>query len=291
MIVFPGNESLGERLARSISSEQAPLTVRRFPDEETYLRLDTPCRDRDVIVIASLDRPDGKILPLLFLADLVRELGAKRLIFVAPYLAYMRQDTRFNPGEAITSRSFAALLSSRADTLVTIDPHLHRYGNLSELYPIETRSIHSAPLVADWIRDNIGRPLLVGPDSESEQWVADIASRASAPYVVLEKVRLGDREVTVSVPDVDRWPDRRPVLVDDIISSAQTMIETVVRLRHADLAAPVCVAVHAVFAKDAYESLASAGAERIVTTNTIPHASNAIDVSESVGATLLELLE
>jgi ribose-phosphate pyrophosphokinase len=291
MILFPGNESLGESLSQSISVEQAPLTMRRFPDDETYLRLDVPCRDRDVIVVASLDRPDGKILPLVFLADLARELGARSLVLVAPYLAYMRQDARFNPGEAITSRSFASLLSSRFDALVTIDPHLHRYESLADLYPIETRVIHSAPLIADWIRENVERPLLVGPDSESEQWVAEVASRASAPYLVLDKVRHGDRDVEVAVPDLDRWLDRRPVLIDDIISSGHTMIVTVRELQQTKLAAPVCVGVHAVFASDAYESLASSRADRIVTTNTISHPSNAIDVAGFVGTALEGLLD
>jgi ribose-phosphate pyrophosphokinase len=291
MILFPGNESLGESLSQSIYVEQAPLTMRRFPDDETYLRLDVPCRDRDVIVVASLDRPDGKILPLVFLADLARELGARSLVLVAPYLAYMRQDARFNPGEAITSRSFASLLSSRFDALVTIDPHLHRYESLADLYPIETRVIHSAPLIADWIRENVERPLLVGPDSESEQWVAEVASRASAPYLVLDKVRHGDRDVEVAVPDLDRWLDRRPVLIDDIISSGHTMIVTVRELQQTKLAAPVCVGVHAVFASDAYESLASSRADRIVTTNTISHPSNAIDVAGFVGTALEGLLD
>jgi ribose-phosphate pyrophosphokinase len=138
--------------------------------------------------------------------------------------------------------------------------------------------------VAEWIQAEIERPLLVGPDSESGQWVADVARRASAPYVVLEKTRRGDRDVEVSVPDVERWRDRRPVLVDDIISTARTMIETVRRLKSADLPAPICVGVHAVFAGDAYRDLRAAGAERVVTTNTIAHESNQIDVSAAVAA-------
>jgi ribose-phosphate pyrophosphokinase len=256
--------------------------MRQFPDGESYVRLSAPCEARDVIVVASLDRPNPKVLPLLFLADLAHELGARRVLLVAPYLAYMRQDTRFKPGEAVTSRSFAKLLSGRIDGLVTIDPHLHRYQALADLYSVPAQVIHAAPLIAEWIQAEIERPLLVGPDSESEQWVADVAARASAPYVVLEKTRRGDRDVEVSIPDVERWRDRRPVLVDDIISTARTMIETVRHLKRADLPAPICVGVHAVFAGDAYRALSGAGAERIVTTNAIAHESNGIDVSGAV---------
>jgi ribose-phosphate pyrophosphokinase len=284
MVIYPGNESLGRRLAETLGTDIAPLTMRQFPDEEIYVRLSASCEGREVIVVASLDRPNPKVLPLLFLVDLAHELGARRVILVAPYLAYMRQDTRFKPGEAVTSRSFAKLLSGGIDALVTVDPHLHRYEALAELYSVPARVIHVAPLMAEWIQAQIERPLLIGPDSESEQWVADVAGRASAPYVVLEKTRRGDWDVEVSVPDVERWHDHRPVLVDDIISTARTMIETVRHLRRAELPAPICVGVHAVFAGDAYLALRAAGVERVATTNTIAHESNQIDVSGAIAA-------
>ena len=284
MVIYPGNESLGRRIAETLGADVASLTMRQFPDEESYVQLSAACAGRDVIVVATLDRPNPKVLPLLFLVDLAHELRASRVILVAPYLAYMRQDTRFKSGEAVTSRSFAKLLSGGIDALVTVDPHLHRYEALAELYSVPAHVIHAAPLVAEWIQAEVERPLLVGPDSESGQWVADVARRASAPYVVLEKTRRGDRDVEVSVPDVERWRDHRPVLVDDIISTARTMIETVRRLKSADLPAPICVGVHAVFAGDAYRDLRAAGAERVVTSNTIAHESNQIDVSAAVAA-------
>jgi phosphoribosylpyrophosphate synthetase len=73
------------------------------------------------------------------------------------------------------------------DGLVTIDPHLHRYASLDEIYRVPSRLLHAAPMLADWIRDHVDRPLLVGPDEESAQWVADVAGRAGAPHAVLRK--------------------------------------------------------------------------------------------------------
>jgi ribose-phosphate pyrophosphokinase len=134
-------------------------------------------------------------------------------------------------------------------------------------------------LLSQWIGAEVTRPLLIGPDGESEQWVASVAQAANAPCVVLEKIRRGDRDVEVSVPEVERWRDNTPVLVDDIISTAHTMIETVNHLRNAGMKPSVCVAIHAVFADDAYRELRDAGAERIVTANTIAHPSNGIDVT------------
>ena len=135
------------------------------------------------------------------------------------------------------------------------------------------------PLIAGWIRETVREPLIIGPDRESEQWVAAVAREATAPYVILEKTRHGDRSVEVSVPEIAKWRGRQPVLVDDIISTARTMIETVRHLKRAEAKPAICVAVHGIFAGHAYEDLVATGAEQVVTTNTIPHATNQIDVS------------
>jgi len=140
-------------------------------------------------------------LPLLFAADTARDLGARRIGLVAPYLAYMRQDIRFHAGEAVTSRTFAAILSRHLDWLVTVDPHLHRYHELSEIYRIPTQVVHAAPFLASWIKRNVARPLIIGPDLESEQWVSQVAADADAPFLVCEKIRSGDRHVTISIPN------------------------------------------------------------------------------------------
>jgi ribose-phosphate pyrophosphokinase len=230
----------------------------------------------------TLDRPDEKILALLFAAATARELGAARIGLVAPYLAYLRQDTRFKPGEAVTSTLFAGMLSGAIDWMVTIDPHLHRLSALDALYTIPVRTLHAAPLIARWIANHVVQPLLLGPDVESEQWVGDIARYCGAPYVVLEKVRHGDRAVDISIPDIQRWRERTPVLVDDIISSAQTMTKTLTHLRALGMKPAICIGVHAVFATGAYEALQAAAPARIVTCNTITHRTNGIDVTDLI---------
>ncbi len=263
--------------------------LRHFPDGESYVRIDAPVADREVILLCTLDRPDDKLLSLLFAAGTAKELGAVRVGLVAPYLAYMRQDRRFQAGEAVTSVHFARLLSASVDWLVTVDPHLHRRSGLDEIYSIPARVVHAAPIVSAWILQHVAAPVLVGPDAESEQWVAAVADAVGAPYVVLRKIRRGDREVEVSVPEVERWRARTPVLVDDIISTARTMTETVGHLKRVGLAPPVCIGVHAVFAGTAHADLAAAGAARIVTCNTIAHESNTIDVSDPLAEAVREM--
>jgi len=229
-----------------------------------------------------MNDPDAKILQLYFTGVAARELGARAVGLVAPYLTYMRQDKRFQPGEAVTSSSFARLLCGFVDWLVTVDPHLHRHASLAELYTVPATAVHAAPAISDWIRNNIELPVLIGPDEESAQWVSEVARSASAPFLVLEKLRKGDHAVEVSVPDVQAWRKHTPVLVDDIISTGRTMIETLGHLQRAGLRPAECVGVHAVFAGNAYEDLLAARTVRVATCNTISHLSNAIDLSAAI---------
>ena len=279
-IIFslPGNEKTATALAKNLAAESGKVVLRRFPDGESYVCVESSVAGKTAIVVAALREPDDKFLPLVFLAAALEDLGAERVILVAPYLAYMRQDRRFKKGEAVTSVCFARLISEWFDALVTIDPHLHRLTSLDEIYTIPGVVLHAAPLISNWIKENIENPLLVGPDGESEQWVKSVAEGAGAPYVVLEKVRRGDRDVEVSIPHVEGWRVKTPVLVDDIISTARTMIETVKHLKRGGMSAPVCVGVHAVFAENAYEDLLGSGARGIFTCDTIPHVSNRISV-------------
>lgn len=289
LLPLPGNDALAGALSQQLGWALGSLATRRFPDGETYLRIDAECAERSVSLVCTLDRPDEKFLPLVFAVDTVRELGATRVGLIAPYLAYMRQDQRFQPGEAVTSRIFSSLLSTRFDWLLTIDPHLHRFRSLGEIYPIATRVVHAAPALAAWIAANVARPFLIGPDQESEQWVADVAQRVGAPYSVLRKTRHGDLDVEVSVPDVEKHRDRTPVVLDDIISSARTMIQATRRLVEAGLLAPICLGVHGIFAGDARRLLQEAGAARVVTTRSVPHATNEIEVVDLLAEPLSEL--
>jgi ribose-phosphate pyrophosphokinase len=290
VIAMPGNEPLANELAARLSLERVAATVRRFPDGESHVRVEASVEGRDALIACTLDRPDDKLVPLLLLAAAVRETGARSVGLVAPYLAYMRQDRRFQPGETISARHVAAWISRHVDWLVTVDPHLHRIADLSQVYSVPARVVHAADSVAAWVRAEVRKPLLIGPDEESAQWVDDVARRAEAPFVVLTKTRRGDRDVEVSVPDVERWHSHTPVLVDDIVSTARTMIETVGHLRRAGLVAPVCVAVHAVFAQTAFEELRAAGAGDIVSCDTIHHPSNRISLAAAIAAGVSELL-
>ena len=278
-------------LASALDAETADIDLRRFPDGETYLRFDTLPEGRDVILLAGLCHPDAKLPTLVFAAQTARALGAASVGLVAPYLPYMRQDRVFRPGEAVTSVQFAKLVSSCVDWLVTIDPHLHRWHALSDIYDIPARAAHAAPAMAAWISREVDHPLLIGPDAESEQWVSEIAALAGVDHIVLTKTRHGDRDVDIFLPDLEKWRNHTPVIVDDTISTAATMTAVVRQIVQQRLRGPVCCAVHGIFADNAEEALIQAGAARVVTSNTISHRSNSIDVSALLATAASDLLK
>lgn len=154
IIAMPGNDEVAHELASHLGVELGCCEIRRFPDGESFVRTDSEIKGREVAIAGTLDRPDDKFLTLSFLASTARELGAARVGLVAPYLAYMRQDKRFHPGEAVTSEHFARLLSQQFDWLVTMDPHLHRRKSLSEIYSIPTGVTHAGPAIADCCNAN-----------------------------------------------------------------------------------------------------------------------------------------
>ena len=292
-IVF--NMGVEKLLLRDVSIELGAecgiFEQRHFPDGETYLRINTASEGRPAIVMCNLDRPDHKILPLLFMAQTLRDLGATQVGLIAPYLPYMRQDRVFHFGEGISARYFAKIVSAHFDWISTVDPHLHRIHSLDEIFTIPTRVVKSASIIANWIRANVSNALLIGPDQESEQWVSSIAERADSPYVILEKVRSGDRQVRISLPDLQAHRDKVPVLIDDIVSSGHTLVETIKQLDSAGMSSPLAVVIHGIFAETAMEAINQAGIRELVTCNTISHDSNRIDVSKVLGQASKELVE
>jgi len=199
----------------------------------------------------------------------------------------MRQDKKFNPGECITSEHFANVVCSFADELITVDPHLHRISSLDAIYSVPTNVFHAASYISKWIKENIKNPILIGPDMESKQWVNQVAKDSGAPYTVLVKSRLGDKNVKVSIPQINKYlANHTPVIVDDIISTAATMIETVEHLKEEGAKPAVCIGVHAVFAGNSYSELQKSGVANIITCNTIHHPSNGINLNIQIAELL-----
>lgn len=291
LFALPDNVPMTCSLATRLQIAVGALVTRQFPDGETYLRFETDVAGKDIAFVCALAYPNAKLISLLLAAEGARQLGATRVGLIAPYLAYMRQDARFQAGETVTSQIVGELLSEHFDWLVTVDPHLHRHRTLSEIYSIPATVVHAAPAISAWIADNIERPFLIGPDAESAQWVAKVAENIKAPYTTFKKRRNGDSAVTFEQLDISLIGSRTPVLVDDIIASGETVMEAARLLHSAGIETPpICVAVHGIFADQADRSLADLGV-RVVTTNTILNSNTGIFVDDAIADGIFALRE
>jgi ribose-phosphate pyrophosphokinase len=275
LLYLDDERAFAQRLAAAARIEASPIRRHRFPDGELKLTL-PPRLPRQVAILRSLHQPNEKLIELWLAARTARRLGAATVTLVAPYLAYMRQDRAFAPGEAISQQHVGALLAAMFDRVLTVDPHLHRISSLAEVLPkTATVTLSAAPAIGRFLRRRAAGALLVGPDEESGQWVQSAAEAAGLEWTVARKVRRGDRRVAVVMPDVN-VRDRRVVLVDDMISTGRTLAAAVRMLAKAGAVRVDVAATHALFSEDAAGALRAAGVGSIWTTDTVRHPTNAV---------------
>lgn len=282
---FPDYRDEAERFAQAAGAEFTEIDIHAFPDGESLVRLpgELPAQ---VVFFTSLDRPNDRLVELELAAGAACDLGATELTLVAPYLCYMRQDTAFRPGEAVSQRIIGDWLARRFHTLVTVDPHLHRTPSLAEAVPVRRAvTLTAGPAMAAALLARSDAPLLIGPDAESEQWVGLIAGLAGLDYGVARKRRAGDRDVQITLPDMP-LAGRNIVLVDDVASSGQTLIQAALELAKRDVGSVSVMVTHALFVDNALEQLAAAGVSDITSTDSIRHPTNRIELADVLAAGL-----
>lgn len=285
LLYFADEQESAARIALAGNLNLGKIENHRFPDGEIKLRLPESL-PAQVVILRTLNNPNEKLIELLLAAQTARDLGARNLTLVAPYLSYMRQDVAFHPGEAISQRIVGRFLAGLFDAVITVDPHLHRVATLQEAVPVANAIVLSgAPLLADLIAAQRQNPLLLGPDEESAQWVAQAAARHGFDHAVCSKVRHGDRAVDVTLPDV-ALSGRQVVLLDDVASTGHTVAQAARLLLTAGAASVDVAVTHALFAGDALQVMQEAGIREVWSTDCINHPSNAVSMAKTIAATL-----
>lgn len=280
ILCFDDEQAAAQRMAAACGegARVAVVERHRFPDGELKLRLPTPLPER-VVVYRGLYHPNEKLVELLLVAQTARQLGARELTLVCPYLGYMRQDIAFLPGEAVSQRIVGGFLAGLFDAVVTVDPHLHRVATLGEAVPVARPVVLSgAPALADWIAQQRPGALLLGPDEEAAQWVAQAAARHGNDSAVCRKVRHGDRQVEIELPDVP-WLGRQVVVLDDVASTGHTVARATKLLLAAGVASVDVAVTHALFAGDALQVMRDAGVGEVWSTDCIAHPTNVVPMA------------
>jgi ribose-phosphate pyrophosphokinase len=292
LLYFEDETDSATRIATAANMPLARVECHRFPDGELKLRLPERLPAR-VAVLRTLNQPNEKLLALLLVARTARTLGAKHLTLVTPYLAYMRQDIAFHAGEAVSQRIVGSFLADLFDAVITVDPHLHRVATLHEAVPVPHAIVLSgAPLLADLIAARHPNALLVGPDEESAQWIAQAAARHGFDFAVCHKTRHGDRSVDVVLPvelPAVQAAGRAVVLLDDMASSGHTLANAAKLLLAAGAASVDVAVTHALFADGAVDLIKAAGVSHIWSTDCVAHASNAVSMAPAIASALASL--
>jgi ribose-phosphate pyrophosphokinase len=278
---LPSSSRDAASLAARLGVPFHEIAIHAFPDGE--IRVTVGPASPTTIIYASLDRPNDKLIALMFAAEALRRGGAERLVLVAPYLCYMRQDTAFHEGEAISQKVIGPLLARCADRVVTVDAHLHRTPDIKAVFPgIQSDNLSAMPAISDTLRKTGLDPatLVAGPDAESLPWVSDLAGRLGLSYTVAKKTRRSDRSVAIEFQGGTRIAGRPALIVDDIVSSGGTIIACANALTAAGATAIDAVVTHALFPEAACKQMTSSGIRSIRSTRSVPHSTNAIALDE-----------
>ncbi len=286
---FPAMRDPARRLARALAVPSLEIELHRFPDGESLVRLPQASTE-NLILVSSMHPANDRITELGLACETLAEAG-HRILLVLPYLCYMRQDKAFRSGEAVSQRIVGRWIARWGDALVTVDPHLHRTHRLTDAVPVpRARVVSAAPLLGRYAAERWPDAVLLGPDEESAQWVEQAAEAGALDWLVARKVRMGDREVRIRLPDRSELQGRTLVLIDDMSVTGRTLAEAARQARERGAREIHALVTHALFANDAIEVMRKAGVDEIVSSDTLPHPTSRIHVDSVLARAVGELL-
>lgn len=265
--------SASAHLARAVEPHLdlrfAACTAERFPDGEVSVRLDEAVRGSEVILLAATAPPvNDHLVELLALADACRRADAGRIVAIMPYFGYARSDRRDGRRTPIMA-SLAAEVIERAgvDHVVTIDVHTPA---LEGFFRIPVDNLTALNLLAAALHSRVpDDAVIVAPDLGAVRLANRYANKLDLPVAVCHKRRLGGSEVSISRVTGD-VKGRRCIVVDDMISTGGTIVESVRALEHAGaMPGAIVAATHAVLVPGALDKIAGAGVQELLVTDTI----------------------
>ncbi|MEM4256853.1 MAG: ribose-phosphate diphosphokinase [Candidatus Diapherotrites archaeon] len=291
MLVFGLSQGqIAKNIALHLGVSLGKIETKHFPDGELYIRFLNNLENQEVVLVQSTHpEPDKKLVELFFAGRTAKELGAKKVIGVLPYLCYMRQDKRFKEGECVSNKMMAFMLNHCLDKIITVDPHLHRVKSLAELFHIEWKKVSANNKIAEFITKNFNKKqcIIIGPDIESSQWAKRIAEKIGFESGIFLKTRYSSRKVSLKEEQKIKVKGKKVIIVDDIVSSGHTMLEAIKEVKKRGAKEVDCVCIHGIFAENSYEKIVKVKA-KVFSCNTIIHKSNKIDVSEEIAKALKE---
>jgi len=293
MKIIPGPSSteLGRKIAEILGVETVSVAHKKFPDSESYIRLEGEVKGEEIVIVQSTGPPqDTSLIQLFILADAAKDLGAKRVIAIVPYLAYARQDKRFLPGEAISIQTIGKLLkTSGIDELITVNVHERK---VLEKFEIPAKSISAIGLLADYFKSKgLERAFALAPDEGAAEFAIEASKVLGGDYGWLHKER--DRytgEVRTEEKNLD-VSGKDAIIFDDIISTGGTTANAVKILRKQGARRVFAACVHPLMIGNAKDRILQAGAEEIVGTDSVPSNVTVVSLAPLLAKALAEKIK
>ena len=270
MIVIGLNNSklLARGIAKKLNIDYFDLEINHSVDGEMRLKFDKDVEGERVFLVQSFyPHQNSSLVEVLFAANLTRDLKAKEIILIAPYLSYLREDLRKEKYGSVSSSILGNVLSNNVDRIISVDPHL---DDLKKFFSVPVYTISSIDLIRDYISKNYDEnTMVVGPDENSRRLVMGLGKK----FIVLKKKRKD--EFNVKFEKGYNLRDKKIVVVDDMVVTGATMIGCIKYLGVKDAD---CITVHAVMTGDALKEIEK-HANNVVSCNSILNETNKIDLS------------
>jgi ribose-phosphate pyrophosphokinase len=286
IIAGPTSAGLSRKVAELLHARIVDVEARSFPDGESYVRLTAPVRGEEVAVIQTLSRPqDTSAMQLLQVMWAARDCGATKIIAVTPYFAYARQHRPFLEGEASSAVMLAKLIQEiGAGAFMTVDAHK---ADSLKGFTIPAANIDASPIISEKLREmQLQEASVVAPDEGALNRARSLAGLLDGDAFYMRKSwdRLTGK---ISTADVDFDISGKNVIIfDDVISTGGTVVEGIKILRGHHPARIVVACVHALMGGDVLDKIFVAGAEEVITTDTLPTTLKAASVAPLIAEEL-----
>jgi ribose-phosphate pyrophosphokinase len=289
MLVIPGpaSQELGKRVAKLLNVRAVNVIFKRFPDGESYIRVEDELKGEDVAIVQTTSPPqDTNLFQLFLMADTAKDLGAKKVSAVIPYLAYSRQDKRFLSGEAFSIKIVAKLLKdSGIDRLLTVNVH----KKILAKFPFQAQSVSAIPLLAEHFRNKaLTGAFVLAPDEGAKDFAIAAAGILRGDYAWRHKER--DRytgAISFRKEEFD-VKGRDAIIFDDIISTGGTTAETVKMLKAQGAKRVFSACVHPLLVDEAEKKIMDNGAEEIVGTDCVSSHVSKVSVAPLIAKALVQ---
>lgn len=290
MIILPGPASrdLGDHLAVELKSTLVPVFFKKFPDGESYIRIDGDVQGEDVVIVQTTSPPqDERMMQLFLLLSAARDQNAQRITAVVPYFSYSRQDRTFLPGEAFSVKTVIDILETcRVDKIITVNSH-----NPAALksFTIPVKDLSAIPLLAKYFKDQgFEGAVSLSMGKKGLATAKEAASILEDTYDYIPTQR--DRQtgkVTIEKKPLE-VKGKVAIFFDDIISSGGTMIKAVAHAKKQGAVKVFAACVHPLLMNDAGEKILQSGADKVIGTDTVPSPVSVVSVAPLIAKALAE---